>query len=91
MPGGSPYTQSRAVTARQITFLSGDKTKAQQGKVVYVDGVHLQYDKPTNIYYVIIPVNNNGVKVNENYWLVTDNATGFTTVWDPTTFAAQHV
>jgi hypothetical protein len=85
------YTQSRPVTARQITFQSGDKTKALQGKVVYVDGNHLQYDKPTNTYYVILPVNNNGTKVNENSYLVTDNQTGVTTVWDPTAFAAAHV
>lgn len=85
------YTQSRAVTGRQIAFASGDKTKALAGKVVYVDGSHLQYDRATNTYYVVMQVNNNGVKVNENSYLVTDNATGLTTIWDPVSFAAQHV
>jgi len=85
------YTQSRGVTATQVTFLSGDKTKVAAGKAVYVDGRLLQYDKANNQYFVIANINGEAKKVPENYWIVQDNVTKLYTVWDPTTFSSQHV
>lgn len=84
------YTQSRPVTARQITFQSADKTKVLSGKIVYPDGFHLQHDPTENVYFIVMPVNGTAVKVRENYWLVIDTATGQQQIWDPTSFAAQH-
>lgn len=85
------YSQTRPVTGRQITFASGDKTKAATGKVVYVDGNHLQYDRLKNEYYVVMNVGSVATKVLENYWVVQDNTTGTWQVWDPTSFTANHV
>lgn len=85
------YTQSRTVNAVQITFQAADKAKAAAGKVVYVDGRHLQYNKIENVYYITRPINSHMRKVPENYWIVTDPATGQETLWSPTDFSSQHV
>jgi hypothetical protein len=90
MSSGAVYSEARATTCYQATFLSGDKTAAHAGKVVYVDGFHLQYDPATNVYYYTRPINSRMTRVQENYWIVTDNVTGVQTLWSPTAFTAAH-
>jgi hypothetical protein len=85
------YTQSRPVTARQVTFLTADKTKVASGKTAYSDGNLIQFDKLRNEYYTVMTVGSEKKKVLENYWVVQDNATGQWQVWDPTSFTANHV
>lgn len=85
------YTQSRGVTALQVTFQSADKTKALAGKVAYSDGRQVQYDKSRNEYFVVATINGEAKKILENYWIVQDNTTKLYSIWDPTSFAGQHV
>lgn len=77
--------------ARQVTFLTGDKTKVASGKTVYADGNLIQFDKLRNEYYTVMTVGSEKKKVLENYWIVQDNATGQWQVWDPTSFTGNHV